>query len=431
MSHRVTAALASAAGIASLAAALLLLATGAQAAASPTSPTQASERACGIPASGRASCFAVRRYRVNTTARGGGHQPQPASPPPVSYGASELQAAYGLSTAVASGGGGKTVAIVDAYDDPNAYADLAHYRQAEGLGAIAQCEPSALAGSSAPCFAKVNQAGKASSYPNANTGWAEEISLDLDMVSAACPHCNVLLVEANTNSLENLGTAVDTAASFKPVAIGNSYGGSEFSSEVSFGQAHYAHPGIAITAAAGDNGYGVEFPAAASSVIAVGGTSLRKSNGVWSQTVWSGTGSGCSAYVPKPSWQVDPGCSHRSVADVAADADPNAGVKVYDTFNEPGAMVFGGTSASTQIVAGVYGLTGAGGSGGSGLYLNGGKPIGFGASNPVLTDVTSGSNGSCTGRGRTVNASLAYLCTGESGYDGPTGMGTPAGLGAF
>lgn len=407
----------------------LLLAAGASAAPSPTGLAQANERVCGAPASGRASCFAIRHHEVSPTAQGNGHKPRPESPPPVSYTAVQLQAAYGLAAAAAGSGAGNTVAIVDAYDDPNAYADLTNYRQAEGLGGISQCEPTALAGSSAPCFAKVNQAGSAGPYPSGNTSWGQEISLDVDMVSAVCPKCNILLVEANTNSYENLAAAVDTAASFGPVAIGNSYGGSEFSSEASFAQIHYAHAGVAITASSGDSGYGVEFPAAAASVIAVGGTSLRQSGGVWSQTVWSGAGSGCSAYVPKPGWQVDPGCSRRTVADVAAVADPNTGVKVYDTYGASGWLVFGGTSASAQIVAGVYGLAGHGASDASALYGNG--SIQFGSPNPSLTDVTSGANGSCTGRGRFTNQSLAYLCTGAVGYDGPTGMGTPLGIAAF
>jgi subtilase family serine protease len=121
----------------------------------------------------------------------------------------------------------------------------------------------------------------------------------------------------------------------------------------------------------------------------------------------------------------------RTVADVAADADPNTGVRVYDTFNEPGWMVFGGTSASAQTVAGVYGLAGHGASNASGFYHNGEALIPFGSANPSLYDVTSGSNGSCAGHGRFVNTAIAYLCTGEVGYDGPTGMGTPKGIAGF
>jgi subtilase family serine protease len=399
---------------------LLLPAAVAEAAPSATGTAQANERVCGAPAGGRASCFAIRHYGKTGT-----------SPPPVSYNAPELQSAYGLSAAAASNGAGTTVAIVDAYDDPNAYKDLALYRAAAKLPAITACAPSELAGSSAACFAKVNQLGVAGSYPTANTGWAEEISLDVDMISATCPKCNILLVEASSNSFANLGAAVATAAGFSPVAIGNSYGGSEFSSEEAFAQSYYSPPGIAVTASSGDNGYGVEFPAAAGSVIAVGGTSLRQqSGGAWSETVWSGAGSGCSAYVAKPSWQHDTtGCPRRTVADVAADADPNTGVKVYDSFNEPGWLVFGGTSASAQIIAGIYGLAGHGAGNANALY--GGGSIAFGSPNPFLTDITSGSNGSCTGHGRLANSSLAYLCTGEIGYDGPTGMGTPAGIEAF
>jgi subtilase family serine protease len=402
----------------------LLLPAVAQADASATGAEQANERVCGVPAEGRASCFAIRHY-------GQSGKPGATSLPPVSYGAAELQSAYGLTAAAAANGAGTTVAIVDAYDDPNAYKDLTAYRAAEKLPAIGACAAGALKGSSTPCFAKVNQLGQAGPYPSANTGWAEEISLDVDMVSAICPRCNILLVEAASNSYANLGAAVTTAAGFGPVAIGNSYGGGEFNSEEAFAQSYYAKPGIAVTASSGDGGYGVEFPAAARSVIAVGGTSLRQpSGGAWTETVWSGAGSGCSAYVVKPSWQHDTsGCSRRTVADVAADADPNTGVKVYDTFNEPGWMVFGGTSASAQIVAGVYGLAGHGASDAGGLY--GGGSIAFGSANPLLTDVTSGSNGSCAGRGRFANASLAYLCTGVVGYDGPTGMGTPIGIKAF
>jgi subtilase family serine protease len=275
----------------------------------------------------------------------------------------------------------------------------------------------------------VNQSGGAGPYPSTNTGWAEEISLDVDMVSAVCPKCNILLVEATSNTYANLATATATAASFKPVAIGNSYGGSEFSTEPAFAQTYYAPPGIAVTASSGDNGYGVEFPAAAASVIAVGGTSLRQQSGVWTADGLERRGQ----RLLRLRREAELAARHRllppHVADVAAVADPNTGVRVYDTFNEPGWMVFGGTSASAQIIAGVYGLAGHGAGNANGLY--GGGSIPFGSPNPLLSDVTSGSNGSCTGRGRQANPGLVYLCTGKAGYDGPTGMGTPAGIAAF
>jgi subtilase family serine protease len=399
----------------------MLMAPEVGAAPSAAGTAQANERVCGVPVSGRASCMAIRHL---------GKSGKPGGPVPVSYGAAELQAAYGLTSAAQSNGAGSTVAIVDAYDNPNAYKDLAQYRTAEGLPAISSCAPPELATSSAPCFTKVNQSGAAGSYPEANTGWAQEISLDIDAVSATCPRCNLLLVEASSNRIADLGIAVATAASFGPVAIGNSYGTAEFSTEESLGQTYYAPPGIAVTASSGDGGYGVQFPAAASSVIAVGGTSLRLQSGAWTQTVWSGAGSGCSAYIAKPSWQHDTGCARRTVADVAAVADPNTGLRIYDTFNEPGWLVMGGTSASAQVVAGVYGLAGHGASNANGLYSGGSIP--FGSPNPLLTDVTSGSNGSCTGgHGRLATPSLAYLCTGVTGYDGPTGMGTPRGTAGF
>ena len=403
-----------------------LAAPAVQAAPSPTGLSYMNQRVCATPALGYAACDAILHVATSPEGKGGGGKPGSSSPPPVSYDASQLQSAYGLASASSSDGAGKTVAIVDAYDDPNAFADLSVYRSTEGLSPISQCAPSALATATTPCFAKVNESGAQSSYPSASTSWAEEISVDLDMVSAVCPNCNILLVEANSANLTDLGTAVNTAAGFGPAAIGNSYGGNEFSSEATYASAYYDHSGIALTVAAGDSGYGVEFPAAAASVIAVGGTSLRQaSGGAWSQTVWSGSGSGCSAYIAKPAWQSDPGCSNRTVSDIAADADPNTGVNVYDSYGQSGWLVFGGTSVAAQIIAAVYGLAGGGVGTASSLY--GAGAISFGSPNGNLYDVTSGSDGSCTGHGRFANQSLAYLCTAQAGYDGPTGMGTPNG----
>ncbi len=321
---------------------------------------------------------------------------------PSGYGPTQLRAAYNLT---ASGSSSQTIAIVDAYDDPNAEKDLGVYRSQFGLA------PCTTANG---CFRKVNQSG-GTTYPRANASWAEEISLDLDMASAICPGCKILLVEASSNSLANLGAAVNEAAALGATAISNSYGGGEYSGETSDELTYFNHPGIAITVSSGDNGYGVEFPAASRYVTAVGGTSLRNNGGSYSETVWSGAGSGCSAYVAKPSWQKDGGCSHRTVADVAAVADPNTGVAVYDTYRvHPGGwMVFGGTSVASPIIAGVYALAG-----GNVNYA----AASYSASSSSLHDVTSGSNGNWGG---------SYLCTGGTGYDGPTGNGTPNGTGAF
>jgi len=261
------------------------------------------------------------------------------------------------------------------------------------------------------CFRKINQNG-GTKYPRGSIGWAEEISLDLDMVSAICPNCHILLVEANSNRFSDLATAVDQAAQQGANEISNSYGGSEYSNEVN-DQSHFNHPGIAITASSGDSGYGVQFPAASQYVTAVGGTTLTQASNSrgWSETAWSGAGSGCSAYISKPNWQADPSCSKRTVADVSADADPNTGVSVYDTYHEPGWLVFGGTSVASPIIASVYALAG------NVNYVS--YPYSHTGS---LFDVTSGSNGSCGG---------SYLCTAVVGYDGPTGLGTPDGSGGF
>ena len=265
------------------------------------------------------------------------------------------------------------------------------------------------------CFKKVNQNG-GTRYPRANGGWSQEISLDLDMASAVCPYCRIILVEAGSNSLGNLFAAVDQAVQQGAVAISNSYGAGEFSSEASY-DSHFKHPGIAITVSSGDNGYGVEYPAASPYVTAVGGTSLTGSGSSWSETVWSGAGSGCSAYETKPSWQTDAGCGKRTVADVAAVANPNTGVAVYDSYRYAGMsgwLVFGGTSVAAPIIAGVNALAGN-----TAVFGNASYAYSHAA---ALNDVTSGSNGSCGG---------SYLCTAKPGYDGPTGNGTPNGTGGF
>jgi subtilase family serine protease len=324
---------------------------------------------------------------------------------PSGYGPADLRAAYALPS---SGGDGATVAIIDAYDDPEAESDLATYRSTFGLSSCTTDNG---------CFTKVGQTGTGT-LPKADAGWAEEISLDLDMVSAICPNCHILLVEARSASMSDLGTAVNTAVSMGAKFVSNSYGGSESSSDTSYDSSYFDHPGVAITVSSGDSGYGVEYPAASRYVTAVGGTTLKQDSSArgWNETAWDGAGSGCSQYDAKPSWQTDTGCSRRTVADVSAVADPATGVAVYDTYgDDTGWEVFGGTSAAAPVIAGVYALAGTP-SGGS-------SPASFPYAHPgSLFDVTSGSNGSCSG---------SYLCTAGSGYDGPTGLGTPDGTAAF
>jgi subtilase family serine protease len=375
-----------------------------------------------VLAAARVSVGGPLRCFSQAIAHGRGAGPQIMSGP-TGLGPSQIQSAYklaGLSS------GGKTVAIVDAFDDPKAASDLATFRKAYGLSACTTANG---------CFKKVNQNGATSPLPSGDYGWAEEESLDLDAVSSACPDCHILLVEANSANSSDLDKAEDTAATTAGVAsVSNSWGGSEDSTILS-DDAHFKHSGVAITASSGDSGYGVSWPASSQYVTGVGGTTLATASNArdWSETAWSGAGSGCSAFEPKPSWQKDTGCSKRTVADVSADADPNSGLGVYDTYNSCGSSSLcdflielgavqgldgwaqvGGTSLSSPLIASVYALAGN-----SGSVTYGSNPYSHTAS---LFDVTSGSNGTC---------SPAYLCTAGAGYDGPTGLGTPNGTGAF
>ncbi len=333
---------------------------------------------------------------------------------PAGYGPSSLQSAYALPSSTA--GSGQTVGIVDAYDDPNAESDLATYRSQYGLPACTTANG---------CFRKVNQNGASSPLPSGNTGWAGEISLDVDMVSAVCPNCHILLAEASSAYLTDLGTAVNTAVILGAKFVSNSYGAAESGSENSYDSSYFHHPGVAITASTGDSDYdGGSYPATSAYVTAVGGTSLRTASNSrgWTETVWNttsyteGTGSGCSQDVAKPSFQsgINTGCSRRAEADVSAVADPATGVAVYQTYGGSGWMVYGGTSAASPIVASVYALAGTpGASDTPNAY-----PY---AHTGSLNDVTSGSNGTCG----------APLCTAGAGWDGPTGLGTPNGITAF
>lgn len=318
---------------------------------------------------------------------------------PSGYSPSQLRSAYSVT---GTGSSAITVAVVDAYGYTNAEADLAVYRSQFGLPACTTANG---------CFRKVNQNGVQGSYPLQNTGWAQETALDLDMVSAMCPNCKILLVQATSATFGNLATAENTAARLGAHVISNSYGGGE-SGSASY-EAAYNHAGVAITVSSGDSGYGVQFPASSPHVVAVGGTTLSLSGGR-TETAWPGAGSGCSGIYAKPAWQTDPLCTNRMVADVSAVADPATGVAVYG----PGSrlrsawLVFGGTSVAAPLIAGIYGVNGGAVNYGSDPYAHPGS----------LNDVTAGSNGSCGG---------TYFCTSGAGFDGPTGLGTPNGASAF
>ncbi|HEY3811606.1 MAG TPA: S53 family peptidase [Caulobacteraceae bacterium] len=321
---------------------------------------------------------------------------------PSGFGPPDLRSAYNVT---GSGSAATVVAVVDAYGYTNAETDLGTYRAQFGLPTCTTANG---------CFRKVNEFGQTTNLPRQNTGWAQETALDLDMVSAMCPNCHIVLVEASSSSYNDLAQAEMEAASLGAHAISNSYGGGESGTQ-SF-EAAYNHPGVAITVSSGDSGYGVQFPASSPHVTAVGGTHLVRTSGGrgWSETTWVDGGSGCSTVYAKPSWQHDTLCSKRMEADVSAVADPNTGVAVFGPTGgvASGWMVFGGTSVAAPLVAGVYGVNG-------GSVNYGSNPYG---ATTALNDVTSGSNGSCGG---------TYFCTAGAGYDGPTGLGTPNGVTAF
>jgi subtilase family serine protease len=345
-------------------------------------------------------------------------------------GAQDLQHAYNLVSAAATRGGNQTVALVDAYDDPTIEADLNTYRAYYGLPACT---------TPTGCFKKVNQDGEQGNYPLANPDWDPEIALDTEMVSAICPKCHILLVEANsadeTTVMSNpvqhsdLGSSVDTAVNLGATEVSNSYGSAGPEPDQTFWDHYYDHPGVAITASAGDEDYGTIWPAASPYVTAVGGTELvadaTTARG-WSESVWGsalpgtlpneaqGSGSGCSLWESKPAWQHDAGCSGRTVADVSAVAD---NIAIYDSSVEIGGWgVVAGTSVSSPIIASVYALAGNAKSVVAGSY-----PY---AHTSKFNDVTVGSN-------FTPSSVCGYLCTAEPGYDGPTGWGTPNGTGGF
>jgi hypothetical protein len=359
---------------------------------------------CGSATKGHATCYAMRTAGEPAELR------LSASEAPAGLGPQDIQSAYQLP---ADGGAGATIAIVDAYDNPDAEADLAVYRAQYGLS------PCTTANG---CFSKVDQRG-GTAYPQSSDSWAGEIALDLDMVSAAAPAAHILLVEADNDDLSNLAASVDEAVLLGAKYVSNSYGRpGDLSTDLATYGSSYDHPGVAVVAASGDDNYGVSFPSTLPTVTAVGGTNLVPDPGSargWSETVWSrapyGPGSGCAENQAKPAFQTDTGCTGRSVADVSAVAD---NVAIYLTYGSQGKgwQTYGGTSAATPVIASVYALAGP--------PRPGTEPNAYpyAAGGAGLNDITSGSNGTC---------SAAYLCTAGPGYDGPTGLGTPAGLAAF
>jgi hypothetical protein len=479
-----------------------------------------SRAACDVAPPGHARCFAHVRTNADGSVK--------TAAAPEGLAPSDVQAAYGSSPSQ-----GGTIAIVDAYDDPTAESDLAKYRKQYGLPACTTANG---------CLKKVNQNGQASPLPpigcstddkgNVDAGWVIEISLDLDAVSAACPSCNIVLVEANSSSDDDLGTAAQTAAGMSPSAISLSYGRLESNQDPS----QYYPGNVPTFAATGDDGYSdhlanqggnsaaassptlscnpktdmgdggdeagdaddeggdassteaggdeggmseagsggdsggseeaggsgeagsggdggggtaeaggddgddgeedcvneedgggegtnedggkdggmptqvsAEFPASLTTVTAVGGTTLAKdssSSRGWAEEAWSNGGSGCSLYVDKPNWQMDKGCSKRTVGDISAVADPDTAIAVVIQSQW---TVIGGTSLATPLSAATFVANGLN------QLLQPGAAYSNGSN---YNDVTSGSNGTCA-------PYPAYVCNAETGYDAPTGVGSP------
>ena len=357
------------------------------------------ERTCSQAAAGFASCGA--QVVANQT----GSPLASGAPPASAYGPAQFHGAYSLPTAAPVA---ETIGIVDAYDDPNIESDLAAYDSYYGL------LPCTTANG---CFRKVNQSG-GTSYPATDSGWSLEIALDVETAREICQSCTILLVEATSNSFSNLGAAENEAVALGANVVSNSWGGGEFASETQYDSLNFHHPGVPLTFSSGDGAYGVEYPAASPYVTAVGGTTLTLSgNSYVSEAAWADAGSGCSSYEPKPTWQLDAGCSKRMVADVSADADPNTGAAVYDSVSyssQSGWFQVGGTSLASPLIAAVYALAGN-----TAADNYAATPY---AHTSQLHDVSGGSNGSC---------SPGYFCAALSGYDGPTGLGTPATAAAF
>ncbi|PWU23354.1 peptidase S8 [Candidatus Cerribacteria bacterium 'Amazon FNV 2010 28 9'] len=343
-----------------------------------------------------------------------------AATTPAGYGPAQLRGAYNLTGKAT---GNPVVAVIDAYDQPNIASNVNTYSTTFGLPTLPTCS-GAIKSSSTACFQKLDQKG-GTNYPSQNAGWDLETSLDVETVHAMCENCKILLVEAKSASFTDLLTAFDTAIAKGATIISNSYGGNESSGETTY-DAHFQHPGLVMTFSSGDSGYGVSYPAASKYVTAVGGTTLNVngSNGSFSygsESVWSGAGSGCSAYESKPSFQTDSGCKKRTVVDVSADADPSTGVAVYDTVkfqNKSGWFTVGGTSLAAPLVAAVYAQsTGIK----SSTYANS-VPYADVSYTKTLHDIVTGANDqSCS----------SYLCEGAKGYDGPSGLGSPNGISAF
>ncbi len=444
---------------------------------------------CSAPPPGYAGCLGLRLIAKQPLAvRGaralrarGAHASPSASPSPAgaavpaveykepwagSLSPQNVLSAYSLS-GVAGPATQQTLALVDAYNDPTAEHDLEVF---DSQYKLPECT------TANGCFTKVEmKGGSPETLPPTEAGWAQEIATDVEVAHGICPSCRILLVEAHSASYTDLEAAEAEAESRGATEISNSWGGSELGATPEEDDASpFNHPGTVITASSGDSGYlgwgagesSVEYPAASPHVVAVGGTRLSLgAGGTWSgETVWNGDGAGgggCSTIFESPAWQQSVagfaavGCgSYRAVADVSADADPYTGVAVYDSTpvkeagkERSGWVTMGGTSVASPIIAGTFALAGGAG------HEAGGATVSYPAQTLYenlagapgsLHDVVSGSNGKCgkafnksTGESgcspaeEDASCSPKLICLAATGFDGPSGVGTPDGITAF
>jgi hypothetical protein len=372
--------------------------------AAATAQPGASPQGCPAPAAGQVSCAAAVAPGSTAVAEAA---LQAAGTTPAGLSPANLRNAYSLSSST-TGGMGQTVAVVTAYDDATAETDMATYRSEYSIPACGT-----------GCFTKVNETGGTTYPPAGPAGWSLATAEALDMISAVCPNCHIVLVEASSTAITDLGAAENEAVALGARFVTNTWFTQETGSELGYDSEYFDHPGVAITAPDGNGGgYGAWWPAASPDVIAVGGTTLTQDTSTprgWAEVAWDGTGSGCSAYEPKPSWQSDTGCTARMLNDVSAVADPSGSpVAFYDTSSGDW-VATGGNIAASAIIAATYAL--------AGTLDSDSDPAAYLYANPGdFYDITSGSNGTCP---------VAYWCNAGPGYDGPTGLGTPDGAPGF
>jgi Divergent InlB B-repeat domain/IPT/TIG domain len=414
-----------------------LLPAGASALVEPIgSLNYSTETVCGPPPEGFVSCFAdglvpespAARSRLYPIGMDLAEPPTLGRPSEGVYGLrpEDLHLVYELPP---NAPGGQTIGIIEAYDDPTIENDLGVYDEEFGL-------PSCTAANG--CFRKLNQDGNAFPLPAVDARWAADTSLDVETAHAVCHNCDIVLVEAESNSYWALETAMEAAVAARANEVSTSWGDMDDYESPRFDQ-----HGVVITAAAGDWGYdnwedggygiGANYPGSSPYVVSVGGTTLSPFQGSWAgEEAWSHTGSGCGLE-PAWHWQTqywnwgETGCANgRAVADIAADADPLSGVAIYDSTPLspwfPGWATFGGTGLSSTIIAAAFGLAD-----GPGMVAHPARTIYQRGNSGNLHDIVNGSNHPET----PCNGSLSLICEASYGWDGPTGLGTPRGVEAL